>query len=165
MAILILAQVILGKIGHEMARSPAKIDVLAWHKSLGITLLFLVLLRLAWRWLNMVPATPAAASPWELRAARFAHAALYALMIALPFSGWVMNSAKNIPMTLFWTLPWPDITAPNKPLGEAAEKTHEILAIVMLLIVALHVIAALRHHLLHRDGVLLRMLPSARAKP
>lgn len=158
MALLIGIQWVLGKVGHEMARSPAKLELLGWHKSLGISLLLLVLLRLAWRTINTSPSHPEGAPAWERRAAALSHGLLYFLMLAIPLSGWVMNSAKNLPMHWFWLVPWPDLTGPNESLGEAAEETHEILALVLIVVVVVHVIAALRHHFILRNDVLDRML-------
>lgn len=164
MAVLIAAQWVLGKVGHEMARSPAKLDVLTWHKSLGVLLLLLALLRLAWRLAGRVPLPPAQSSAWKVRAAHIVHGALYALLVAIPLSGWVMVSAKNMPFSVFWLLPWPDIVPPGESLGEAAEEVHEALAVLLLALVLVHVAAALWHHLVLKDDVLRRMLSGSRAR-
>jgi cytochrome b561 len=165
MAALIIVQWVLGKVGHELARSPAKLETLSWHKSIGVTLLLLVLVRCLWRLVNPTPAPPANMPRWEVLAAKISHGALYFLMIAIPLSGWVMNSAKNIPMKLFWLVPWPDITQPSESLGEAAEEVHEVLAVGLLIVVLLHVAAALRHHFIRRDNVLRRMGYGKHARP
>lgn len=164
MAMLIAVQWGLGRVGHEMARSPAKLDVLTWHKSLGVLLLLLAVLRLAWRLRNRSPAPPGPAPAWELRAARVTHLALYALMLAIPLSGWVMASARNIPFRVFWLLPWPDIVQPSESLGQAAGAVHAALATLLLAVLGVHVAAALRHHFILRDDVLRRMLPGSRAR-
>jgi cytochrome b561 len=160
MAILLLAQVVLGKVGHEMTRSPAKFDILTWHKSIGVLLLLLVLLRLAWRGVNPTPTRPPSVSSIQNWAARSAHAALYVLMLALPLSGWVMNSASNIPFKVFWLVSWPDITGPSRELAELAEEVHEALAVLLMVLVAAHVLAALWHHFSRHDPILMRMLRS-----
>jgi cytochrome b561 len=157
MTLLLLAQVILGKVGHEMARSPTKLDVLTWHKSFGVLLLLLVLIRLAWRWASPTPSLPSS-SFIQRRAAQISHIGLYFLMLLLPLTGWVMNSASNIPFKVFWLLPWPDITQPSRAVAEMAEELHETLAVFLVALVVLHVAAALWHHFAKRDAVLLRML-------
>lgn len=158
MAILLLAQWILGRIGSGMARSPGKLELLSWHKSLGITLLALVLLRLAWRALNPTPAAPAGEAPWARWAARASHALLYLLMIGLPISGWLLSSAENLPFRWFWLFSVPDLAGPDERLAETAEEWHEWLATGLALLVILHVLAALRHHFIEKTNVLRRML-------
>jgi len=124
MALLIAAQAAVGWIGHEMERSPAKVDVMTAHKSLGITLLLLVLLRLLWRATHAAPPHPSDAPRWETVAARLSHAALYLLMIALPLSGWLAASTSLVPWKLWWVIPWPDIAPVNEQLHEVAEELH-----------------------------------------
>lgn len=162
MAILLAVQFLLGKVGHELGRSPERLQVLTWHKSIGITLLLLVLIRLSWRLFNPTPEPPPESPRREIWAARAGHLALYCLMLALPLSGWVMNSAKNMPMNVFWLIPWPDIIAPNETIAEFAGETHETLAILLAVIVLGHIAAALRHHFLLGDDVLRRMLRNHR---
>lgn len=157
MALLILLQGIVGWYGHEMERSPAKIDVMTAHKSLGITLLLLALLRLAWRVTHPSPPPPPGSPRWEIRAAAASHALLYALLIALPLSGWLAASTSIVPWKLWWVVPWPDIAAPSEPLHEFAEELHEVLVKLLAAVLALHVVAALRHHFRKRDDVLVRM--------
>lgn len=157
MAGLILVQGAVGWIGHEMERSPAKIDVMTAHKSLGITLLLLVLLRLSWRWTHPAPPHPPGSQTWEIRAAWLSHAGLYLLMIALPLSGWLAASTSVIPWKLWWTIPWPDLAAADEALHEVAAEVHETLVKVLIALLVLHVGAALRHHFLKRNDVLLRM--------
>lgn len=162
MAALILAQGVLGWVGHEMARSPAKVDVMTAHKSLGITLLLLAVLRLAWRATHPAPPPPAGSRTWEIRAAALSHILLYLLMIALPLSGWLAASTSIVPWKLWWLIPWPDLAAPDEALHEIAEEVHEILFKVLLAVLVIHVGAALRHHFIKRDDVLIRMLRGMR---
>ena len=158
MALLILAQVGLGKYAHELERSPRQLDLLMWHKSIGITLLGLALLRLGWVLLNPAPKPPAGSGRWAQRAARAGHAALYALMFAVPLSGWLYNSAKNVPFRLFRTVPWPDLIEPDQRLAHLFEEWHEGLVSALLAVLIVHVSAALWHEYVRRDGVLRRML-------
>lgn len=162
MAFLIILQLGLGTVAAKMAVSPDKLHLLVWHKSIGITILMLLLLRLVWRFYNLVPLDPVTSAPWERRASKLSHGALYLLMLMTPVSGWIMNSAKNFPLKLFWIVPWPNIVKPDKQLGELANDVHKTLVILLSVLVVLHVLAALRHHFSKHDGLLLRMLSGNR---
>lgn len=158
MATLIIGQVVLGKYAHELGRTPQKLNLMMWHKSIGITLLFLVALRLLWALLNPRPQAASAMAKWELTAARISHISLYTVMFAIPLSGWLTNSAKNVPFSLFRLVPWPALIGPDEALGERLQEWHESLVALMLLLLTVHIGAALWHHFLKRDTVLLRML-------
>ena len=143
------------------------------HKSFGVTLFALVLIRLAWRQLSPPPAMPADMSVWERRAAKTAHAALYALMLALPLSGWARVSASplSIPTEVFglFTLPhipWlASLPSETKQAWEPVfQYVHWAIAWVLVAVVAVHALAALRHALLLKDDVMQRMLPSRARK-
>ncbi len=162
MAALIIGQAMLGKYAHELEPTPEKLNLMMWHKSIGITLLFLVLLRLSWRWVNPSPDVGFAAARWERAAARLNHIGLYALMFAIPLSGWLMNSAKNVPFSLYRTIPWPALIGPDKVLGELFAEWHEGLVLALLALLVLHIAAALWHHFLKKDTVLLHMLWSSK---
>jgi cytochrome b561 len=140
------------------------------HKSLGVTVLGLMILRLGWRLAVRPPELPARMSGIERAAARQTHLALYVLLLALPLSGWAMVSAAlppfNFPTMLYKTIPWPHIPAIEEMSGETKKtvepflKTlHAALGWALLALVALHVAAAMRHTIVLRDGVMLRMLP------
>ena len=158
LALLIVAQVALGLAAKGWRLSPTKLDLFVWHKSLGILILVLVALRIVWRLANPVPAHPATMPAWERFAARSAHLMLYGLMLALPFSGWIINSASNVPFRVFWQWPLPAIVAPNDALADLAKGWHFWLLIVIGAVLIGHIGAALRHHFVLRDDVLRRML-------
>jgi cytochrome b561 len=162
-ALLILAQIPLGLAAVGWHLSPTKLSLFVWHKSVGMLVLVLVLWRLVWRAANATPALPEGMPRWERLAARASHVLLYVLMLALPLTGWVINSAANVPVRLFWLIPLPDITGPGRGLQEAATAAHVALFIALAALVALHVGAALRHHYLKQDDVLQRMLPWTRS--
>jgi cytochrome b561 len=162
-ALLILAQILLGLAAVGWHLSPTKLSLFVWHKSVGMLVLLLVLLRLGWRAVNPTPALPQDMPRWERLAARGSHAMLYVLMLALPVTGWVINSAANIPVKLFWLIPLPDITGPGRRLQEVSTTAHVALFIALTALVAVHVGAALRHHCLKHDEVLRRMLPWTRS--
>lgn len=159
MAVLILAQIALGLFAVGWRLSPTKIELFFWHKSTGMLIFGLLGLRLAWRLANPTPALPAGMSGWERFAAHTSHALLYVLMIALPLTGWVVNSASNIPFRIFWTIPLPAIVAPDKTVADAFALVHRGLFVLLALVLVAHIGAALRHHFVKRDTVLARMLP------
>ncbi len=144
------------------------------HKSIGITVLGLALMRLLWRAAHPPPPFPRGYRPWERRAAHAAHGLLYALMLALPVSGWMHDSAWKAapahPMRLFWLLPWPRIgwiedmadPAAKERLHELFFSVHASLALALYGLVALHVAGALKHQFLDRETELQRMLPGPR---
>lgn len=160
-ALLILVQIGLGLAAVLWRLSPLKLELFVWHKSTGMLILALMLARLGWRLANRSPALPPQTPAWERRAAHASHAALYALAIALPLSGWVINSAAGVPFSVFWLVPLPSIVAPDERLEEIAKLAHFSLLVALCLVLAIHILAALRHHLIKRDEVLLRMLPAS----
>jgi cytochrome b561 len=154
MALLIPVQAAVGWIGADMARSPAKVDVMTLHKSLGVTLLLLAVARLCWRGLHAAPPAPADTRRWETAAARTVQVLLYLLLLALPLSGWLAASTTAVPWKLWWLLPWPRLAAPDQALHDWSAGVHVVLVWLLLALLALHVAAALRHHFLLRDDVL-----------
>lgn len=164
-ALLVLAQFPLGWLAAAWRVSPVKLDLFVWHKSVGAVVLALMAVRLAWRLVHGAPALPATVPPWAIRSATASHVLLYALLVATPVSGWVVNSAANIPFRIFWLVPLPAIVAPNKAAAEFAAWVHLGLCIALAMLVALHVAAAIWHHRVLRDDVLARMLPNRRRPP
>lgn len=136
------------------------------HKSVGITVLALSLVRLAWRLSHKPPALPAHMPPAEQLLAHLGHFALYALMIGMPLEGWALVSASvwNIPTVLYGVIPLPHLPilstlADKKPVEDVLKLLHSAAAWVMIITLVGHVGAALRHHVLIKDDVLTRMLP------
>lgn len=158
-AILILGQLVLGTIAEEARISPLKLDLFVWHKSIGVSILLIVILRVAWRLKNPPPAAPDGLAVWEKRLARVSHGLLYLLMIVVPLTGWWISDTSRIPFRLYWAVPVPDLMAPHRDLSELAADVHGVLTKLLLAIVIVHILAALRHHFLLRDDTLLRMLP------
>jgi cytochrome b561 len=159
MAALIFAQIALGLLAVSWRLSPAKLSLFFWHKSTGMLILALLALRLMWRLANRTPELPAGMPGWERAAARLSHGLLYVLMTALPITGWIVNSASNIPFRIFWLIPLPAIVAPDKAVADFAALVHRGLFVLLALILVAHIGAALRHHFVKRNTVLARMLP------
>jgi cytochrome b561 len=159
MALLIFAQIALGLTAVAWRVSPTKLDLFVWHKSIGLLILALLALRLLWRLSHRAPELPWEMPLWERAAAHLSHFLLYALMIALPLTGWVIASASNVPFRIFWTIPLPAITAPDKSVSDLFATVHGWLVTLLALVLVAHIGAALRHHYVKRDTVLSRMLP------
>ena len=156
--VLIITQFVLAKRAEGLA-PVAKIGVLATHKSVGITILALALLRLAWRLLNPVPPAPATTPRWQQRAAHASHFLLYALLFITPVLGWLMSSARNFSVSWWGLVTLPDFIEPNRQTYEVLHEVHEIMAYTLATIAVIHIAAALKHHFADRDDVLRRMLP------
>lgn len=142
--------------------SPDKLKLFSYHKWIGVTVLVLVLLRLAWRALHAPPPLPSAMPAWERSAARASHGFLYLMLLAVPLSGWLMSSAKGFQTVWLGVLPLPDLLAKNPPLGESLQTLHYAFNKLLLALIGVHVAAALKHYFFDRDQVLQRMLPGRR---
>jgi len=156
---LIIVQLTLAEMADDLPNGMRKLTLLSRHKSFGITILMLVILRLIWRSLNAHPPLPDNLKPYERKLATFSHGALYALLFAIPLSGWTMSSARGFPVSWFGFFQLPDLVPRSRPLYEALVTTHVTLVGVLLAVVALHIAGALKHHFVHKDDVLKRMLP------
>ena len=159
---LIALQAALGLTGLMLPLGLEKLVVLARHKSIGITILGLALLRLLWRWLNPIPPLPSNLKPHERFLAHFTHAALYVLLFAMPLTGWMMSSARGFPVSWFNLYQLPDLVPKSESIYDAMVTTHAVLAIALALTVVLHIAAALKHHFVLKDDTLRRMLPFGR---
>jgi cytochrome b561 len=158
-ALLIFSQFALGWLAVSWHLSPTKLNLFVWHKSIGMVVLVLVVARLAWRLTHPAPPLPDSMPAWERAAAHASHVLLYVLMIGIPMAGWVVNSAAGVPFRIFRWVPLPAIVAPDKPTADSAALVHLWLGIALAVVVAVHIAAALRHHFVQRDNVLVRMLP------
>ena len=155
---LIVTQFILANKAEDL-KGLAKLPVLAMHKSVGMTVFGLAILRLLWRWMNPVPPMPANTPGWQRIGAHVSHWALYGLLFIIPLFGWLMSSARNFPVSYFGLFTFPDLIAPDRPRYEFFHEAHEIMATVLFYLALLHIAAALKHHFIDRDNVLRRMLP------
>lgn len=147
-------------------RDPLTYPLFQFHKSLGLTVLALVVLRIVWRSTNVVPSLPVDLKAYEKGLAHLTHYGLYAALLVMPLSGWAMISAssRGIPTEFFGLFEVPKIgfiaSSPDKQWIEGvAEDVHATAAWVAIALIALHVAAALFHHVVRRDNVLARMTP------
>ena len=158
-AVAILGTFLLGQYMTNLQLSPAKLKLYSYHKWIGVTIFLLVLMRIAWRLAHRPPLPPASMPAWQHSAASIAHFFLYALTLAIPVSGWLMSSASGFQVVYLGVIPIPDLLAKSKDAAQELKQLHEALNWLMVLVVAMHVAVALKHHLMDRDDVLQRMLP------
>ena len=167
-ALAVLINIGLGLYMGDLPRSdPMKFPIIQLHKSIGLTVLVLSLIRVAWRLVNPVPPLPADMSPAQKALARTVQVLLYLLIIVIPLSGWMMVSASplGLPTSFFGLFDWPhiwflaDMTRDSKKaIVESFAESHELLAWTAIILIPLHFAAALYHHFVRRDGVMKTMM-------
>lgn len=157
-AALILLMLVVGFYMADLPRGPDKLQMIGVHKSIGITILLLAILRIFWRAVNPMPVLLGAPPRWRHRLARTVQFSLIALILLMPLSGWIMSSAGGHPVSFFGLFTLPPLVGKSKELGEAFHEIHELLAFAIIAVLTVHVLAALRHAFLERDATLLRML-------
>ncbi|OOG45426.1 cytochrome b [Rhodanobacter sp. C01] len=148
----------------DLAHSPMqKINWLALHKSIGLTVLALVLLRVLWRWGDGRPREEPT-TRWQQLGAQAVHGVMYVLIVALPVSGWWFNSVTGKPLQWFKLFNLPALVAKNDDMRHVSHAVHEYLFWLLILVLLAHVGAALKHHVFDNDNVLRRMLPFGRLR-
>jgi len=157
---LIVSQYVLAELAKSAKQGDQILDqlaLLANHKSIGITILALALIRLVYRFRNPAPELPPSMSAWQVWASKASHFLLYAFLLALPITGWLMSSAKSYSVSYFNLLALPDFVAPNERLAEQLQSSHYYLGEALFYIALLHILAALKHHFFDKDDVLAKM--------
>ncbi|MGB8410074.1 MAG: cytochrome b [Gallionella sp.] len=162
MAALIFIQLPLGLYSANLPVSMARLQWLSYHKSLGLTILALVLVRLAWRWIDAPPELPDTIVPRERRAARAMHIALYIVPVLAMLAGWLYASAAGLSVNWFGVMLIPDLIAKNTGIAPLFKELHHGLVGLLALLLAGHIGAAVRHAFILRDDVAQRMLPAGR---
>ena len=165
-ALLILANIGLAWTFQNIPRGLLEFQLIQLHKSFGISVLLLSVVRLAWRLFNPPPPEPPMPA-WQKIAASAAHWGFYVIMIGMPLSGWIMVSASPLSLpTFLFKVPWPHIAAihnlpmdSRKTVDDLSGWTHLILAWIAYGLIAVHVAAALKHQFFDRDNLISRMAP------
>lgn len=139
--------------------TPTKIQYYAWHKWIGVTVFMLAVLRVIWRALHRPPMLPSELPAWQRWAANLMHPLLYVAMFAVPLSGYLLNSSAGAPVVYLGLVPLPALIEPNPALQPFFSMSHLYLNYALATLVVLHLLAALKHQFIDRDGVLARMLP------
>ncbi len=154
---MVVLQFVLARLAENAEQTDStlrQLALLANHKSVGITILALVVIRLLWRRRAPPPPLPPTMDQWQVLASRISHWTLYGLLLLLPVSGWLMSSASAYSVSWFNLLQLPDLVAPNDALEETLERIHETLAVTLLIVAGIHVLAAVKHAVIDKDGVL-----------
>lgn len=157
--VLVLVMIPVGLTMIQEIPRPTQDRLFILHKGLGPVVFVVVALRLAWRAFDPPPPLPASVPRLQRLAAGAVHAGLYAALLAMAISGYVRVTAGGFPIELLNALGVSPLIVRNEPLAEAAKSAHAALAVVLIVLIALHVGAAAYHGLVRRDGVFSRMWP------
>lgn len=163
MALGIVGAGVLGLYMTGMERGMAKLNTFAIHKSIGLTVLALFVLRLAWRFFDRRPADLPMPRMQRI-AAHAVHGLLYLFMLAIPLSGWIYNSARGYPLQWFKQFNLPALADKSDDLAQLAITVHVWLFWLLVAALVAHIGGALLHHFIERDDTLRRMLPFARLR-
>ena len=155
--VMVIAQFVLINMAHSTDSKMQMFILMARHKSVGMTILALALMRLVWRFLNEQPALPSGIPGWQRSIARITHWLLYVLIFAMPITGWLGSAANNFPVSWFGLFEIPALIGPDEALADLLHGVHEALASCLVLVASLHLLAALKHHFFNKDDVLRRM--------
>ena len=158
---LIVLQFILAELAEDAATPLRELALLANHKSVGITIMLLAATRLLWRLFNRPPPLPDSMPRWQVTASQFSHWSLYALLFLMPVTGWLMSSASAYSVSWFNLFQLPDLIGPDPDTEEFFEEIHELLAWLLVAVATVHVVAALKHAVMDKDGVFARMTSGA----
>lgn len=156
---LVVIPMVLGSFYLESIAKPTRGTAIMLHKSFGLTILALMLIRLIYIHRVGHPSLPSSMPDWEKRLSRVVQYSLYVCLLLMPMCGWIMATAANYPPVYFnwFTLPFPFVS-PNEALSHWMFQAHHLIAYCIILLLGLHIAGALKHHLIDRDDVLKRML-------
>lgn len=168
-AVLMIANISLGWVADSLPEDWIRFTI-DTHKSIGISVLCLVLMRIFWRLGHRPPNLPDTFKHWEKKLSHLGHWGLYVLMVLVPLSGWMHDSAwkdaATHPMQLFYTIPWPRIgwieqiePALKEKLHDAFGEAHELFSYVLVILFVLHIVGVIKHKLIDRHSIMHRMLP------
>lgn len=168
-AVLMIVNVLLGWITDSLPDAWIRFTI-DTHKSIGISVLCLVLMRVLWRIGHPPPALPDSFKPWEKKLSHLGHWGLYAMMLLVPITGWMHDSAwkdaASHPMQLFYTIPWLRIgwieqVEPvfKEKLHDIFGETHELMSTVLVILFVLHILGVIKHKLIDKHSIMARMLP------
>jgi cytochrome b561 len=163
MAALIIGGWVIIQVAEEMAKGPDRVWTVGLHKSVGVTVLALLVLRVTWRRFSPPPALPSSMPGWMVLAAKGGHAVLYLLMLGVPVAGIVMSWTAGRPVAVWGLFTLPSLLGPDKALNGIVREGHELLGNLLLAVAALHAGVALFHQYVMKDGLMERMLPRRRA--
>lgn len=160
-ALVIMLNFVLAWMAEDLPKAE-RAAMMANHKAIGLTVLVLTLVRIAWKLTHKAPPLIETLKAWEAALAKVVHVVMYVLMLAIPIAGWGMTSiyGKGAPIDMFGLFGFPAMpVSQDKPTQEMFHELHEITATLMILLFVIHVGAALKHHLVDKDGTMRRMAP------
>jgi cytochrome b561 len=164
-ALLLLGQFAFGLTLEDIARgTPERGYYVNLHKSIGLLIGLLIVLRIAWRLTHKAPPLPDPTPGWQRRAAKFSHLALYLCMLVLPLSGYLASNFSKHGIKFFNAVRWAPWGPDDKVLYAFFNQTHHLAAALLALFVAVHLLGVAKHMLIDRDGLLLRMWPRRGAR-
>ena len=153
---MVVLQFVLAKLADDAATPFRELALLGNHRSVGISIFLLAVLRLAWRVSQGVPGSLPMPG-WQFIASRVSHWSMYGLIFLLPVTGWLLSSASAQGASWFNVIALPNLVAADPELAELFEEIHEILARLLLIVALVHIVAALKHALVDRDAVVARI--------
>jgi len=160
---LVILMLMAGTTMMLMDDSPLREQIFHIHKLTGLVILLLMILRGLWALNNPKPLLPPTTKAWERLAEHTMHLTLYIVLFAMPLSGWIMSTASGyipsiygLEIPFFWL-------GKNKAIAEAGETVHLVLAWSILVLVSMHILAALKHHFVDKDNILIRMMPNKKS--
>lgn len=156
--VLIVCMLLVGFFMDDIGDKSLRKEVINIHKLTGLTILVIMLFRVCWSLVNPKPDLPQGTPLWQIFAERVVHRLFYILLILIPISGWVMSVAGGHPPVLGPLTFYLPIST-SKPLSNTAFDLHSWLAIAIIVLISVHVLAALYHYVVKKDDVLQRMLP------
>ena len=159
MGLTIIGLLALGLIMTGLEKTPETFELYGIHKALGALVLFAVTARFLWRQMTIVPALPGDMSSLERLAVAAGHYGLYFMMLFMPLVGWGLSSAAGYPVSVFGWFELPSLVEKSKVLAGIFRELHEYGGYVFIVLIVVHVLAALYHHFIRKDMVLRRMLP------
>jgi cytochrome b561 len=157
-AVLVLSMIPFGIIMLRIKAGPAQDLLFNLHRSIGVILLPIVVCRLIWRLKHPPLPLPAEIAMIQRGAAHATHWTLYLLLIAQPIVGWIATSAYRAPIEVFWLLVLPPIWPEDRAFSEQLLAVHQLFGFALAILICAHIGAALFHHFVQRDRVLMRMI-------
>ncbi len=139
-----------------------KMQLYGTHKALGVVVLGIMFVRIAWRIASKYPKSLGTHQAWEKILSKIVHGVLYLMAFSMPLSGWAMSSSHGYPVSMFGLFDMPALVEKNEIRGELFAEIHEIGGYALIAVIVLHVVGALKHHIIDKDDTIKRMSPFAK---
>ncbi|OUW04600.1 MAG: hypothetical protein CBD16_01895 [Betaproteobacteria bacterium TMED156] len=163
LAVLLIFQLCLGTFMVDIPKGPDSTRALwfNFHKSIGIVLVFLIILRVIWRLKNPPPKLSVAIPVWQKMISFLNHLMLYVCMLVMPLTGIIGSLFSKYPIK-FFGIPLPRLAPPNEFIKSFTSDLHQLFAVIFIFLIALHILAAIKHLIMDCDGVFERMMPKTK---